>query len=234
MAAHVLGGDLLEPLGHLGHRLKEVAEQQTLRKAAQLGAGRQARIVGVAHHDLGNAARGGTPGEGRASEHADALAAAGQQLGKRKRQHHRPAFLGDLGERGAEPHRRREVGPQPDGMGGLPFALAHEQMVGACRAAPIDAGARVVLIEMAELPEGFAGTRAPPAVRAVGDSVGHALRLDEERRHAGRQPMGLGFLARKWLKRFLPRGGQAHITPAARPASPPCGSCRRPRRERRR
>jgi hypothetical protein len=53
---------------------------------------------------------------------------------------------------------------------------------------------------------------------AVRHGVSHTLRLDQQRRHAGRQAMGFGFLAGKWLKRFLPRGGQAHITPAARPA----------------
>ncbi len=37
-----------------------------------------------------------------------------------------------------EVHRRREVGPQPQPLGGLPLALAHVEMVGACRAAPID------------------------------------------------------------------------------------------------
>ena len=100
-------------------------------------------------------------------------------------------------------------------MGRFPFALAHEQMVGACRAAPIDARARIVLIEMTELPERFARTRAAPAMSPMGDGVGDALRFDEQRRHARRQPMRLGFLAGKWLKRFLPRGGQAQLTLAA-------------------
>jgi hypothetical protein len=49
-------------------------------------------------------------------------------------------------------------------------------------------------------------------MRAVGDSVRHALRLDEERRHARRQSMGLGFLGRKGLKLSFPRVGQAQIT----------------------
>jgi hypothetical protein len=52
---------------------------------------------------------------------------------------------------------------------------------------------------MTKLPEGFAGTGAAAAMGAVSHGVGHALRLDEQRRHAGRQAMGLGFLARKWL-----------------------------------
>ncbi len=153
--------------------------------------------LGVAHEDLGNPAGGGASGEGRPAKDPDALAAAGEELGEGKRKHHGPAFLRDIGERGAETHRRREIDPQPHRMGGLPFALAHEQMVGACRAAPIDASPRVVLIEMTELPERLTGTRAAPAMRPMGDGVSDALRLDEERRHARRQPMGLGFLARK-------------------------------------
>jgi hypothetical protein len=48
---------------------------------------------------------------------------------------------------------------------------------------------------MAELPESLAWTGAAPAVGAVRNSMGDALRLDQERRHARRQPMGLGFLA---------------------------------------
>jgi hypothetical protein len=68
---------------------------------------------------------------------------------------------------------------------------------------------------MTELPERLTGTRAAPAMRPMGDGVGNALRLDEERGHARRQPMGLGFLARKGLKRFLPRVRQAQITLAA-------------------
>ncbi len=94
---------------------------------------------------------------------------------------------------------------------------------------------RVVLIVMPELPEGLAGTGAAAAMRAVGDGVGDALRLDQERRHARRQAMGFGFLARKWLKHFLSRvTAKLRLTLAARQASPPCGSCRRLRHERRR
>ena len=92
----------------------------------------------------------------------------------------------------------------------------------------------VVLIVMAKLPEGLARTGAPAAMGAVGDGVGDPLRLDEERGHARRQPMGLGFLARKRLKRSLPRVGQAQITLGAGPAAPPCRSCPCLRRGRRR
>lgn len=34
------------------------------------------------------------------------------------------------------------------------------------------------MIVVAELPEGLAGSGAPPAMRAVRDGMGHALRLD--------------------------------------------------------
>jgi hypothetical protein len=46
-------------------------------------------------------------------------------------------------------------------------------------------------------------------MRAVGDGMGDTLRFDQQRRHARRQSMGLGFLAQKRLKRFVPRRGQA-------------------------
>src|SRR4029453_9876449 len=98
-------------------------------------------------------------------------------------------------------------------MRGLPFALAHEEMVRACRAPPIDARRRIVLVIVAELPEGFAGAGATAAMGAVGHGVGNAQRLDEQRRHARGQAVGLSFLGWKWLKNSLPRVGQDFKSP---------------------
>ena len=99
-------------------------------------------------------------------------------------------------------------------------------LVVAGRAPPVDALRRIAGLIAAELPERLAGTRAAAAMRAVSDGVCDPLRLDEERRDARRQAVGFGFLARKWLKRFLSRDGQAQITPTARQAARPSGSCR--------
>jgi hypothetical protein len=61
---------------------------------------------------------------------------------------------------------------------------------------------------VAELPEGFAGASAAAAMGAMSHSVSNAQCLDEERRHARGQAVGLGFLGWKWLKNSLPRVGQ--------------------------
>ena len=92
-------------------------------------------------------------------------------------------------------HGGREVDPEPNRVSRFPLALTHEELVGGCRAAPINAGSRVVHIEVAELPEGFAGAGTAAAMGAVDHGMGDTLRLDEERRHTRRKPMGLGFLA---------------------------------------
>ena len=186
MAAHALRGDFLEPLGHVGDRLKKVAEQKALGEASQSRVGREARFAGVAHEHLGDAACSDPSDERLSAHETDALAAAGEKFGKRQRQHHGPAFLGHLGERRTKPHRRRQIDPEPDRMRRLPFALAHVEIIGTGRAAPVDEGDRVVLIVVPELPEGLAGSGAAAAMRAVGDGLGDALRLDQERRHARR------------------------------------------------
>src|SRR5215831_7472752 len=49
---------------------------------------------------------------------------------------------------------------------------------------------------------------------AVSDGMGNAQSLDEERRHARGQPMGLGFLNWKWLKNSLSRVGQGSNHPS--------------------
>jgi hypothetical protein len=47
---------------------------------------------------------------------------------------------------------------------------------------------------VAELPKGLARPGAAAAVGAVSHGVSDTLRLDEERGHARRKPVGLGFL----------------------------------------
>ena len=77
-------------------------------------------------------------------------------------------------------HGGRDVGPQPEGMRRLPFALAHIEMVGAGRAAPVDDGGRVARLELAELPEGLARAGAAAAVDAVGHRIGDVQRVEDQ------------------------------------------------------
>ncbi|OJU21403.1 MAG: hypothetical protein BGN89_14860 [Alphaproteobacteria bacterium 64-6] len=65
-------------------------------------------------------------------------------------------------------------------MCGLPLALAHVQLIGACRAAPVDEGRSVGAFELAELPEGFARSRAAATVDAVRNGARDAARLGDE------------------------------------------------------
>lgn len=54
---------------------------------------------------------------------------------------------------------------------------------------------------MSKLPKGFAWTWATSSVRAVRYRVGDTTRLDEQRRHARRKPVGFGFFRYERLKR---------------------------------
>ena len=72
----------------------------------------------------------------------------------------------------AERHRGRAVGPEPDRVRGLPFLLAHVEMVVAGGAAPVDAARRLARDEAAELPEVLARAGAAAAVQAVDDGGG--------------------------------------------------------------
>ena len=76
-----------------------------------------------------------------------------------------------------ERHRRRTVGPDPDGVRGLPFPLAHIEMVVARRAPPVDAARLLAGDEAAELPEVLAGAGAAAAVQAVDHGGGDLARL---------------------------------------------------------
>src|SRR5512136_411608 len=94
----------------------------------------------------------------------------------------------------------------------FPFALAHEEVVRARRAPPVDAGLRIVVVEMPKLPKGLARSGAPAPMGAMGHGVGDPLRLDQQRRHARSQTMGLGLLGWKWLERSLLALGHAWLT----------------------
>src|SRR5512146_3395624 len=83
-----------------------------------------------------------------------------------------------------EVHRWRTVGPEPDGVRGLPFALAHIEMVVARRAPPIDGMRRLAVEEAAVLPEILARAGAAAAVQTVNERRGDAARFEDEARHA--------------------------------------------------
>ena len=216
VAAHALFGDRLDARGSLLNRLEEIAEQQALGEAAERCRRRQARSLAcVSHQDLGDAARSVAAGVRPVAKNADTLAGAGEKLGERKPEHDGAAFLRRPRQARAELHGGRKIDPQPNGVRRLPFPLAHEEMVGASRAPPIDAGAGIVVVEMTELPEGLARPRAPAAMAAMGHGMGDALCLDQERWHARGKRVGLGLLGRKRMQSFRLAIGQAQITPAA-------------------
>ncbi len=118
------------------------------------------------------------------AHHADALAALDQEFGHGEHQNERAILLRRAGEIAFEHHRRRLIRPQPSRVRRLPFALAHEQAVGGGRAAPVDQLPRVALLELAELPEGLAGSGAAAAVDAEHDGHGDAARFEHERGQA--------------------------------------------------
>ena len=114
------------------------------------------------------------------AEQGNALAGPHQHLGDGKRQHQRTVALGDGGEVAAEGHGGRNVGPEPEGVRGLPFALADVERVGAGRTPPVDDGGRIAALELAELPERLARSGATPAVDAMHHRVGNAQRLEQQ------------------------------------------------------
>ena len=74
----------------------------------------------------------------------------------------------------------RTVGPQPHGVGGLPFLLADIEMIVARRAAPVDVLRRLAGDEAAILPEALAGAGAAPAMQAMDDVGGDAAGFEHE------------------------------------------------------
>src|SRR5262249_19556397 len=70
-------------------------------------------------------------------------------------------------------------------MRGLPFLLAHVEMVVTRRAPPVDAGGRLAGDETAILPEILSRSGAAAAMQAMNDGCGDAPRLENQaRRHS--------------------------------------------------
>src|SRR3954471_23066279 len=76
-------------------------------------------------------------------------------------------------------------------MRGLPFTLAHIQMIVARGAAPVDAVRWLAGNEAAVLPEIFARACAPAAMQAVDDGRCNAARFQDQPRHGGRKRAAL-------------------------------------------
>ena len=125
--------------------------------------------------------RPGTPTRSPASTSTSASANATTSV--------RSSLLSRASARG-ECHRRRTVRPDPDGVRGLPFLLAHVEIVVARRAAPVDAARLLAGDVAAELPEVLAGAGAPAAVQAVDHGGGDLARFQDEPRHRRRRARG--------------------------------------------
>src|SRR5206468_7819581 len=82
-------------------------------------------------------------------------------------------------------HGGRTVGPDPHGVGRLPFALANIQMIVARGTAPIDAVRRFAGDEASILPKILARSGPAPAVKPVDHGRGDATRLQDPERHGG-------------------------------------------------
>ena len=90
----------------------------------------------------------------------------------------------------AEFHRRRTVGPEPDGVRGFPFALAHIEIIVARGATPIDIVGRLADHEPPVLPEILAGSGAAAAVQAMDHGGRDAARFQNEPRNTARRVCG--------------------------------------------
>src|SRR5687767_9276731 len=75
-------------------------------------------------------------------------------------------------------------------MRGLPFLLAHVEMLVAGGATPVDAARRLARQETAVLPEVLSRTGPPPAVQPVDDGGGDPARLQDQARHGFRKRAG--------------------------------------------
>src|ERR1019366_8895975 len=112
--------------------------------------------------------------------------------------HQRAVELAVGDERGSERHRRRPVGPDPYGVRGFPFALAHVEMIVARRAPPVDVLRRLARHEAAVLPEILAGSGAASSMQAVNDGRCDAARFENEPRHgSGERASAAGRLANR-------------------------------------
>src|SRR5688572_9290633 len=75
----------------------------------------------------------------------------------------------------------------------LPLALAHVEMIGARRTAPVDLAQRVTRLELAELPERLARAGAAATVQTVRHRLRDALSIDEDFRKSVGKPVRFAF-----------------------------------------
>ena len=94
------------------------------------------------------------------------------------------------------------IAPEPDALGRGPFGLAHEEAVGFCRLAPVDARGGLARLVLTELPEGVAGADPPAAMHALLDGGRDPKGGDQQGRQARRQVLGLA--PRRLLDRRRP------------------------------
>src|SRR5881397_1167644 len=94
---------------------------------------------------------------------ADALATLYQDLGQREGDDQAPLQLALHAEL-HELHRSGAVGPDPYGVRGLPFLLAHIEEIVPAGTAPVDAARRLPRHEPPILPEILSGAGAPAAM----------------------------------------------------------------------
>jgi hypothetical protein len=106
------------------------------------------------------------------------------------------------------------VGPEPDGVGGFPLAIADIETVVAGGAAPVDTRQRFAFDIGSELPEGFADAALAAAVPAGDHGVGDAPRLGEAIGQQRRALTGAG--KRVGAAQSVRSAGRS--TPSAHPA----------------
>src|SRR5215470_2234301 len=90
-------------------------------------------------------------------------------------------------------------------MRGLPFLLAHIEVLVASGAPPIDPARRLTPQEAAVLPEVLARAGTLAAVQSVDDGGGDAARLKDQARHALRERARLGARVQRRLDLLLVR-----------------------------
>ncbi len=187
MALRAVAGKLRQDRADLLDRAPQVGQHHDLRQRGRRKAGRQARALGRIVDDGFRHAvdHGAAAGRAHQAGQADALAGFDQDFGERERDGERAVELAFAREPRRERHRRRAVGPEPDGVRGLPLPLAHIEIVVARGAPPVDAAGFLAGDEAAELPEVLAGAGALSAMQAVDDGGGDLARLQNKPRQRG-------------------------------------------------
>jgi hypothetical protein len=185
--------------------VEKISDEDDVAHAADLAEFRQ----GVLHRCVRQCQRQpfGRVSRGNGFHHAgaaDALARAGEDLGQRQHEHQGAALLGDDCNVGLVEHGRRLVGPEPDGVGCFPLAIADIETVVAGGAAPVDTRQRFAFDIGPKLPEGFADAALAAAVPAGDDGVGHAPGFGEAIGQQRRALTGAG-------KRIKPRSRSGQL-----------------------